>query len=92
MLSPAYKPGVTDQFYPRRIDLPRFDLRLSLLTKSALLADEGVPYIQMDAPSYTRFVDELSRCANAVESGLDPDAALDEALPPANDLSGWEQT
>jgi 5-methyltetrahydropteroyltriglutamate--homocysteine methyltransferase len=79
----GYQQGVTDQFYPRRTDLTA-DLVAILQDEIKALVKDGVPYIQMDAPSFTDFVDERYR-ARMRESGLDPEAALDEALTASND-------
>jgi methionine synthase II (cobalamin-independent) len=79
----SYQKGVTDQFYPRRTDLTA-DLVAILQDEIKALIKDGVPYIQMDAPSFTDFVDERYR-ARMRESGLDPEAALDEALAASND-------
>jgi 5-methyltetrahydropteroyltriglutamate--homocysteine methyltransferase len=52
----AYKPGLTDRVYPTRADL-RNDLTRILADEAGQLAREGVPYIQLDAPTYTMFLD-----------------------------------
>jgi methionine synthase II (cobalamin-independent) len=79
----SYQKGVTDQFYPRRTDLTA-DLVAILQDEIKALVSDGVPYIQMDAPSFTDFVDQRYR-ARMRESGIDPEAALDEALAASND-------
>jgi 5-methyltetrahydropteroyltriglutamate--homocysteine methyltransferase len=44
----------------------------------ALIA-EGVPYVQLDAPQYTYYLDEQVRAAMQ-QDGVDPDATLAEAI------------
>ncbi len=78
----SYQKGVTDQFYPRRTDLTADLVAILQDEIKALIKDAA--YIQMDAPSFTDFVDERYR-ARMRESGLDPEAALDEALAASND-------
>ena len=53
----AYKPGVTDKSYPTRADL-RAELINIVRNEVRLLVEEGVPYIQIDDPSLTFYVDE----------------------------------
>ena len=60
------------------------DLVAILQDEIKALVSDGVPYIQMDAPSFTDFVDQRYR-ARMRESGIDPEAALDEALAASND-------
>jgi 5-methyltetrahydropteroyltriglutamate--homocysteine methyltransferase len=52
----AYKPGLTDRVYATRAEL-REDLTRILADEAGQLAREGVPYIQLDAPTYTMFLD-----------------------------------
>jgi 5-methyltetrahydropteroyltriglutamate--homocysteine methyltransferase len=44
------------------------------------LADQGVPYIQIDAPRYSYYLDPKWRAWLKAEMGEDPDVLLDEAL------------
>ena len=44
------------------------------------LAGEGVAYIQLDAPRYSYYIDPKWRAYVKEEMGVDPDAALDEAI------------
>jgi 5-methyltetrahydropteroyltriglutamate--homocysteine methyltransferase len=44
------------------------------------LAGEGVAYIQLDAPRYSYFIDEKWRRYVREEMGMEPDAALREAI------------
>jgi 5-methyltetrahydropteroyltriglutamate--homocysteine methyltransferase len=77
MLS-SYKPGVSDQYYPTRADLLR-DLTAIVRDEVRALVDEGVAYIQLDAPYYSHFVDQRIR-EHMRQGGVDPDEALDQAI------------
>ncbi|HEX9787734.1 MAG TPA: methionine synthase, partial [Candidatus Binatia bacterium] len=44
------------------------------------LVNEGVHYIQIDAPRYSYYIDPKWRSYVKTEMGLDPDQALDEAI------------
>jgi 5-methyltetrahydropteroyltriglutamate--homocysteine methyltransferase len=50
-----FKPGVTDKVYPN-FEAVLQDVVKILASEAKALADEGVPYIQLDAPGYTRFM------------------------------------
>jgi 5-methyltetrahydropteroyltriglutamate--homocysteine methyltransferase len=52
----SYKPGLTDKAYPTRSDLLA-DITRILADEAGQLAREGVPYVQVDAPTYTWFAD-----------------------------------
>ena len=53
--------------------------RLSFATRSSALIDEGVPYIQLDAPGYTAYVDDVQR-ERMRANGTDPDALFSEIV------------
>lgn len=72
----GFKPGVTTQVYPTRGDLMR-DVVKIYQDELRALADEGVPYIQLDNPHYPDYIEE-SRRQQWREIGIDPDAALVE--------------
>ena len=74
----GYKPGLTDRFYPTRADMVH-ELALIVRREIAALADERVPYIQLDAPYYTSYLDPkvLERLRR---NGVDPDQAFEESL------------
>jgi 5-methyltetrahydropteroyltriglutamate--homocysteine methyltransferase len=74
----AYKPGVTDKSYPTRADL-RVELLNIVRNEVRLLVEEGVPYIQIDDPSLTFYVDEGVR-EFMREQGLDMDHWVDDAI------------
>ena len=75
----AYKRGVTDQVYPSHSALLRDVVAIMKGEVRALVA-EGVQYVQIDAPRYSYYVDPRWRDWIRTEMGLDPAAALDEAV------------
>ncbi|MCH7607588.1 MAG: hypothetical protein IIC94_03330 [Chloroflexi bacterium] len=74
----GFQPGLTDRFYPTRSDLLR-EITAIIKAEIAALADEGVPYIQIDAPRYSYYVDPRWR-QHLRELGEDPDALFEEAV------------
>jgi 5-methyltetrahydropteroyltriglutamate--homocysteine methyltransferase len=74
----SYKPGISDRYYPTRTDLLR-ELVPIVRNEIMALRDEGVPYIQLDSPQYTFYVDRQTR-ERLRQTGVDPDTALDEAV------------
>ncbi len=74
----SFKPGLTDRFYSSRSDL-LWELVGIVKAEVRALVDEGVPYIQIDAPRYGYYVDERLR-QHLRSTGVDPDRALDEAI------------
>ena len=78
----SYKPGLTDRFYPTRSDLLAELVQIVRGEIEALVA-EGVPYVQIDAPRLSYYVDPGIR-AQMRQSGIDPDGALDEAIEAEN--------
>jgi 5-methyltetrahydropteroyltriglutamate--homocysteine methyltransferase len=74
----AYKPGLTTRFYPARSDLLRA-LTEIISAEIKLLAGEGVPYIQLDAPVYTYYADPKFLDRMRLE-GIDPDQSLEESI------------
>jgi 5-methyltetrahydropteroyltriglutamate--homocysteine methyltransferase len=75
----AYKRGVTDRVYPSHSALLWDIVTIMKAEVQALVAD-GVPYVQIDAPRYSYYVDPKWRDHIRTEMGLEPDAALDEAV------------
>jgi 5-methyltetrahydropteroyltriglutamate--homocysteine methyltransferase len=75
----AYKPGVTDKVYPSRSAL-LWDLVEIVKTETARLAEEGVDYIQIDAPRYSYYMDPKWREWIRTEMKADPDAMFEESL------------
>jgi 5-methyltetrahydropteroyltriglutamate--homocysteine methyltransferase len=74
----SFQRGLTDKFYPTRSHLLHEIVQI-MKGEIMALADEGVPYIQIDAPRYTYFVDPKWR-QHLRDLGEDPDKLLDEAV------------
>ena len=74
----SWKAGVSDRAYDSRADMLQDVVRIIRQEIQALIED-GVEYIQMDAPFYGVFIDEQHR-ATLRQAGLDPDAALREVV------------
>ena len=75
----AYKRGVTDRVYPERSALLRDVVEILKAEVRALVAD-GVRYVQIDAPRYSYYVDPKWREWIRTEMGVDPEAALEDAV------------
>jgi 5-methyltetrahydropteroyltriglutamate--homocysteine methyltransferase len=75
----SFKPGVTDRVYQDRSALLR-DVVGIMKDELQRLKNEGVPYIQIDAPRYSYFIDPKWRDWIRREMGQEPDAVLDEYL------------
>ena len=75
----AYKRGITDKVYPDHSAL-LWDIVPVIKSEIRALVDEGVPYVQIDAPRYSYYIDPKWRDYIKRETWLDPDAALDEAI------------
>ncbi|HXP94305.1 MAG TPA: methionine synthase [Candidatus Binatia bacterium] len=75
----AWKKATSSAAYPQPSDLLR-DITAIIEREMAALAAEGVPYIQIDAPRYSYYLDPKWRAWLRAEMGGDPDALLDEAL------------
>ena len=74
----GFKPGVTDEFYASRSEL-LWAIAAIIKAEVAALVDEGVPYVQIDAPRYSYYVDPRWR-QHLRDLGEDPDAAFEEAV------------
>ncbi len=74
----SYKPDLTDRFYPTRADMVH-ELALIVRREIAALVADGVPYIQLDAPYYTSYLDARVR-ERLRQHGIDPDKAFDQSL------------
>ena len=74
----SYQPGLTDRFYATRSDLLWAIVEIIKAEISAM-AEEGVPYIQMDAPRYSYYVDPKWR-EHLQGMGIDPNVAFEEAI------------
>jgi 5-methyltetrahydropteroyltriglutamate--homocysteine methyltransferase len=75
----AYKKGITDAVYSSFSEL-LWDCAPIIAAEVRALADEGIPYIQLDAPRYSYFIDPKWREYVRDEMGLDPEDALDDAI------------
>jgi 5-methyltetrahydropteroyltriglutamate--homocysteine methyltransferase len=75
----AYKRGITDKVYSNHSAL-LWDIVGIMKAEVLALVGEGVQYVQIDAPRYSYYVDPKWRHYITTEMGLDPDAALDEAI------------
>jgi 5-methyltetrahydropteroyltriglutamate--homocysteine methyltransferase len=75
----AFKRGITDRVYRDHSAL-LWDIVPIMRDELAALASAGVPYIQIDAPRYSYYIDPKWRTFIKNEMGMEPDAALDEAV------------
>jgi 5-methyltetrahydropteroyltriglutamate--homocysteine methyltransferase len=75
----AFKRGVTDKVYRDHSAL-LWAIVPIMRDELAALAGAGVPYIQIDAPRYSYYIDPKWRDFIRNEIGMEPDAALDEAI------------
>lgn len=74
----SWQRGTSAAAYPVRADLLG-DLAEIVRRELIALIDDGVPYIQLDAPGYTMFADERLRARMAAD-GTDPDVLLDACV------------
>lgn len=75
----SFKRGVSDKVYKDHSAL-LWDIVEIMKTELARLADEGVKYIQIDAPRYSYFMDPKWREWIRTEMKVEPDALLDESI------------
>ena len=76
----AYKRGITDAVYPSPSDL-LWDIVSIMKQETAALAGDAVPYIQIDAPRYSYYVDPKWRQFVQTEMKMDPDTAAGRGDP-----------
>jgi 5-methyltetrahydropteroyltriglutamate--homocysteine methyltransferase len=74
----SYRAGITDRHYATRADLLA-DLVPIVREEIRALIAEGVPYIQLDAPQYTYYLDPGMR-EGMRQEGIDPERSVDEAV------------
>ena len=74
----SYQAGVTNEFYPTRTDL-LWEIAAVIKAEIAALVEEGVSYIQLDAPRYSYYVDPNWR-KHLQDLGEDPDKMFNEAV------------
>ena len=75
----SFKRGVTDRFYPDHSAL-LWEIVAIMKAEMALLAQEGVDYIQIDAPRYTYYIDPRWREWIRAEMKREPKDLLDESI------------
>jgi 5-methyltetrahydropteroyltriglutamate--homocysteine methyltransferase len=75
----VYKKAMSEKAYATRSDF-LWDIVPVIKAEIAALVDEGVKYIQLDAPRYSYYIDPKWRNYVKEEMGMDPDEALDEAI------------
>ena len=75
----AFKRGITDKVYRNHSAL-LWDIVPIIKAEIAALGAEGVPYVQIDAPRYSYYVDPKWREYIKTEMEMEPAAALDEAI------------
>ena len=75
----AYKKGISESAYPNHSAFLQ-DVVEVVKRETAALANEGVAYIQIDAPRYSYYLDPKWREWLRTEMGGDPDTLLDEAI------------
>jgi 5-methyltetrahydropteroyltriglutamate--homocysteine methyltransferase len=82
----AYRKGYSEQAYPSYAEFLA-DVGAIITGEMRALADDGVSYIQIDAPRYSYYLDEKWRAFLRTEYNPDLDALLDEAI--ATDNAGF---
>jgi 5-methyltetrahydropteroyltriglutamate--homocysteine methyltransferase len=75
----CYKKGVSDRAYRSHSEF-LWDIVPIIKREIDALVAEGVKYVQIDAPRYSYYIDPKWRQHIQQEMGMDPDAALDEAI------------
>jgi 5-methyltetrahydropteroyltriglutamate--homocysteine methyltransferase len=75
----SFKRGITDKVYSNHSAL-LWDIVPIIKAEVNALVDEGAKYVQIDAPRYSYYIDPKWRSYVKNEMGLDPEAALDEAI------------
>lgn len=86
-----FQQGLTDEFYVTRSD-PLQDIVEIIKAEITTLIDESSPYIKMDTPRYTCYVDPRWR-QYLRDQGDDPDQMFEEAIAADNAcLEGIDQT
>jgi 5-methyltetrahydropteroyltriglutamate--homocysteine methyltransferase len=85
-LTPSqYHAGVSDRAYPTWQEF--YDHFAELMAQEiAAIADDGVTYIQVDAPGYSRFIVPERLKTQVLDHGLDPQKELNAVLAAENAL------
>jgi 5-methyltetrahydropteroyltriglutamate--homocysteine methyltransferase len=86
MLAPSqYRPGVSDSAYPSwRVFFDHFTQLMADEVKA--IVDDGVTYVQVDAPGYSRFIVPERLKAQVLDFGLDPEKEIEVFLAAENAL------
>ena len=74
-----YKRGLTDKFYPTRLDLVN-ELVGILQKEVKALIDEGVSYIQLDSLRYVIQIGDAERRQMMIDAGEDVEREVDETI------------
>ena len=74
-----YRKGLSDRAYPTYSEF-LWDVVPIIASEIQALVNEGVKYIQIDAPRYSYYIDPRWRGYIRDEMGIDPERALDEAI------------
>jgi 5-methyltetrahydropteroyltriglutamate--homocysteine methyltransferase len=75
----AYRKGISERAYPTYSDF-LWDVVPIIKSEIHALVDEGVAYVQIDAPRYSYYLDPKWRDYIRMEMGVSPEDALDEAI------------
>jgi 5-methyltetrahydropteroyltriglutamate--homocysteine methyltransferase len=75
----AYRKGLSDRAYPTYSEF-LWDVVPIIRSEIQALVDEGVSYVQIDAPRYSYYLDPKWRHYIRTELGASPEDALDEAV------------
>ncbi|MBV9581853.1 MAG: hypothetical protein JO057_25000 [Chloroflexi bacterium] len=87
----AFKPGMTDQVYPTRMDMARDIAMIQRREIEALIA-QCVPYVQLDSLRYVMQLADTERRAAIRAAGIDPEQDLDDTIAADNlAVSGVER-
>jgi 5-methyltetrahydropteroyltriglutamate--homocysteine methyltransferase len=80
-----HQAGVSDQAYPTWQDF--FDDFTRLMAEEVkAIVDDGITYVQVDAPGYSKFIVPERRKSQLIDQGLDPKTELDTLLAAENAL------
>ncbi len=80
-----YRAGISERAYPNWQAF--FDDYTRLMANEVkAIVDDGVTYVQVDAPSYSKFIVPERRQAQLIDLGLDPKRELDIVLAAENAL------
>jgi len=75
----SFKRGITDASYPNHSAL-LWDIVPIMKAEISALVSDGISYLQIDAPRYSYYIDPKWCTYIKTEMGVEPDAALDEAI------------